>query len=52
VLSSFLTNEQLKKLYDEESRRALSLSVKLDDAMCRAQRAGMWHTELLAHYYS
>lgn len=31
--------DQLKKEHDEESRRALSLGIKLDDALSRAQRA-------------
>ncbi|KAF5843693.1 hypothetical protein DUNSADRAFT_10868 [Dunaliella salina] len=33
-------NIQLKKEHDEESRRALGLGIKLDDALSRAHRAG------------
>eukprot|EP00983_Pelagomonas_calceolata_P072502 1151750-Pelagomonas_calceolata.AAC.7 len=36
---SISVNAQLKKEHDEESRRALSLGIKLDDALSRAQRA-------------
>ena len=32
---------QLKKEHDEESRRSVSLGVKLEDALSRAQRAGV-----------
>ncbi|KAF5843692.1 hypothetical protein DUNSADRAFT_10868 [Dunaliella salina] len=32
--------DQLKKEHDEESRRALGLGIKLDDALSRAHRAG------------